>query len=163
RSDLKDEDRFHIDYALGKAYEDRHEYPSSFAHYAAGARLRRESLRYDADANKTFNDRIASTFTAELFECHAGEGSLAEDPIFILVLPGAGRTLLEKTLASHSAVEGTMELPDIGFIAKEIGGGSVREGEYPEAVTRLDAAILRSRGEEYLARTRIQRKSGKPL
>ena len=37
----------------------------------------------------------------------------APDPIFIVGLPRSGSTLLEQILASHSQVEGTMELADI--------------------------------------------------
>src|SRR5439155_5752039 len=42
------------------------------------------------------------------------------DPIFIVGLPRAGSTLLEQILASHSLVEGTMELPDVPRIANEL-------------------------------------------
>ena len=44
----------------------------------------------------------------------------AGDPIFIVGLPRAGSTLLEQILASHSQVEGTMELPDMPAIARSL-------------------------------------------
>ncbi len=93
-------------------------------------------------------------------------GSAARDPIFIVGLPRAGSTLLEQILSSHSAVEGTMELPDIGAIARRLGGRRKRKGDptrYPECLADLAAADLKALGEEYLARTRIQRKLGRPL
>ncbi|HUY84343.1 MAG TPA: tetratricopeptide repeat protein, partial [Steroidobacteraceae bacterium] len=49
RADLAEEDRFHLHFALGKALEDAGEYADSFAHYAAGNRLRRAGLAYSAD------------------------------------------------------------------------------------------------------------------
>ena len=163
RAGLKDEDRFHIHYALGKASEDRRDFARSFDHYAQGARIRRTGLRYDADENHAFTERLRSTFSAELFKRQAGQGCQAPDPIFIVGLPRAGSTLLEQILSSHSAVEGTMELPDIGIIAKEIGGGRLKDGDYPEATADLDTDALRRAGEDYIARTRVQRKTGKPF
>ena len=57
----------------------------------------------------------------------------APDPIFIVGLPRAGSTLIEQILASHRQVEGTMELPDIIAIARELGGARPRPdaGRYP--------------------------------
>ena len=39
-------------------------------------------------------------------------------------MPRAGSTLIEQILASHSQVEGTMELPDIPALAARIGSGN---------------------------------------
>jgi Sulfotransferase family len=76
-------------------------------------------------------------------------------------MPRAGSTLLEQILASHPAVEGTMELPDIAAIVRRMAG---REGkDYFTALRRLDEAGLTALGQEFLARTRIQRKLGRPF
>ena len=42
------EDRWHLDFALGKAHEDRREPETAFAHYAAGNALRKKRLPYKA-------------------------------------------------------------------------------------------------------------------
>jgi cytochrome c-type biogenesis protein CcmH/NrfG len=162
RADISDEDRFHLRYALGKAFEDEGDYAGSFRHYAEGARLRRATLGYDADETTAMARRHAAFFTKELFAARAGQGAPAADPIFIVGLPRSGSTLIEQILASHSAVEGTMELPDLMLLAKRIGGGRSRGGAYPEALAGLAPQQLRELGEEYLARTRVQRKTGKP-
>jgi hypothetical protein len=79
-------------------------------------------------------------------------------------LPRAGSTLVEQILASHSAVEGTMELPDIISIARRLGGKKPAEHSiYPEVLLDLAPEDCVRLGEEYLERTRIQRKTGKPL
>ena len=41
-------------------------------------------------------------------------------PIFIIGLPRSGSTLLEQILASHSLVDGTSELPDLGIVSQMI-------------------------------------------
>src|SRR5262249_14941327 len=117
--DLRDEDRFHLDFALGKAREDQKAYAASFAHYAAGNALRRQSVDYDPDETTAFVDRSIALFTSEFFAERAGQGHEARDPIFILGMPRAGSTLVEQILSSHSQVEGTSELPDIPALARD--------------------------------------------
>jgi hypothetical protein len=89
-------------------------------------------------------------------------------------MPRSGSTLIEQILASHSLVEGTMELPDIPQIAHELAeprGPNYVEPEAREAheVTFFDAVAkltpdqLRVLGEQYLASTRIHRKTLAPF
>ena len=154
--ELAPEDRFHLDFALGKAFEDRSEAGAAFAHYRAGNALRREQLEYDADEAAGYVDRSIALYSAPFMASHSGQGCEAPDPIFILGMPRSGSTLIEQILASHSMVEGTMELPDMPALAR-------RQRPYPEAVADLDANALRELGEEFLQRTRIHRKSDRPF
>ena len=156
RDDVSDEDRFHLDFALGKAFEDRKAFAQAFGHYDAGNRLRRQSIAYDAEETKRFVDRNIALFTRDFFEQRAGWGCETRAPIFILGMPRAGSTLVEQILSSHSQVEGTSELPDIPAIAR-------RWKDYPEDLAQASADQLAALGEEYLARTAIQRKTDKPL
>jgi tetratricopeptide (TPR) repeat protein len=160
RPDLADEDRFHLDFAVGKALEDRREADAAFAHYMAGNRLRRASIDYDAGETSATVDRMIALLTPAFLAERAGQGSAAADPIFVLGMPRAGSTLIEQILASHSQVEGTMELPDLPLLARGTGRG--RDADYPESLAVLDADALRSLGDRYIERTRIQRKTDRP-
>jgi len=159
-SNLAIEDRFHLEFALGKAYEDRKDPARSFGHYASGNALRRAQLRYDPDEISGQVDRAIETFTSQFFASRAAYGCDAPDPIFILGMPRAGSTLIEQILSSHSQVEGTMELPDIPALANQIQEGGA---SYPEALATLSAEETRRLGQSYLDRTHIQRKEGKPF
>jgi predicted Zn-dependent protease len=167
REDLADEDRLHFEFALAKALEDAASWEESFAHYARGNALRRQSHPYSADDNSRFVRRSQELFTAEFFAARAsaGAGVDAADPIFVLGLPRSGSTLIEQILASHSLVEGTMELPDIPMIARDLAARdeSDRDGGFFEALAALAPAELRELGERYLARTRILRRSSAPF
>jgi tetratricopeptide (TPR) repeat protein len=165
RDDLTADDRLHFEFALGKALEDAASYEESFAHYAAGNAIRREHHRYNADGNTAFVRRSKALYTTDFFATRTGAGAPAPDPIFILGLPRAGSTLLEQILASHSLVEGTMELPDIPAIAHELAGRTGKDAEprYPQVISALTHAELRNLGERYLADTRIQRKCASPF
>ena len=165
RDDLAAEDRYHLHYALGKAHEDAASYAESFRHYDEGARLRRLDFRYDADAKTAAMRRTKAFFSADVFEARAGMGASAADPIFIVGLPRAGSTLIEQILSSHSSVEGTMELPDIGAIVRKIGEpkGRAQTSKYPEALAEMSAADLSALGESYLESTRVQRRTDRPF
>ena len=162
-ADLSEEDRFHLHFAMGKALEDAHAFAQSFDEYARGNRIRRNGIRYIADELTEHVRRSKALLTREFFEQRRAYGAEAADPIFIVGLPRAGSTLLEQIISSHSQVEGTMELPDIPAIAKKLSGVSSRSGsKYPEVLAKLSAQECRALGEEYLKRTRIQRKSDAP-
>jgi tetratricopeptide (TPR) repeat protein len=165
RPDLSNDDRFHFDFALGKALEDAGEYAESFAAYHKGNSLRRKLIHYDADDNEAHVARSKKLFTREFFAARSGQGCPARDPIFVVGLPRAGSTLIEQILATHSQVEGTQELPDVTMIARIIGKRTTRtEGSaYPRALDRFSADELRAFGEQYLAQTRIQRKTARPF
>jgi tetratricopeptide (TPR) repeat protein len=164
REDLSDEDRLHFEFALGKALEDRAVYEESFAHYASGNSIRRRLKPYNADENTDFVRRSKALFSREFFATRAGSGAAAPDPIFILGLPRSGSTLLEQILASHSAIEGTMELPDIPRLAREL---AVRDGQddagvFFQSLADLTSAELTALGERYLEGTRVFRKTQAP-
>ena len=165
RADLGEEDRFHLEFALGKAREDRADYEASFGHYLRGNALRRESLGYEASEITGQVERAKAVLTPELFAARAGQGCPAPDPIFVVGLPRSGSTLVEQILASHSAVEGTQELPDIIALVRRLGGKARRasESRYPEVLAELSAEDLAALGQEYLDRAQVHRKLGRPL
>ncbi|RST32101.1 sulfotransferase family protein [Sphingomonas ginkgonis] len=153
--DLREEDRFHLDFALGKAFHDRGEHEPAFAHYEAANALRRRSLPYRPEETARLVDRSIAAFTAAAFAERAG-GCEAPDPIFVVGMPRAGSTLVEQILASHSQVEGTSELPDLPAVARERRG-------YPESALALSAAERRAAGADYLRRAAVQRRTARPF
>ncbi|WP_409049795.1 sulfotransferase [Sphingomonas sp.] len=154
--DLTDDDRVHIDFALGKAMHDRAQWAEAFEYYAAGNALRRTQAPHDAARFTRRVDRCIAAFTAEALAGRAGGGDPAPDPIFVVGMPRAGSTLIEQILSSHSLIEGTSELADIPALAR-------KHGRYPESVLELTAEQRAELGAEYLARTSVQRRTARPL
>ncbi|MET0534467.1 MAG: sulfotransferase [Steroidobacter sp.] len=165
RGTLSDEDRFHFHFSLGKAFEDAGDYARSFEHYEQGNKQRRALIHYDADENSQQTLRSKQLLSADFFATRKDWGCHAPDPIFIVGLPRSGSTLLEQILSSHPLVEGTMELPDIIDIARALGGRRLRgaSSKYPEALAGMTSEVARELGEQYLANTRIQRKTDAPF
>lgn len=155
---LAHEDEFHLHFALGKANEQRGDHEEAFKHYAKGNALRSQELAHDPDAVTAHVDKLISRFTPEFIAARYGHA--ANDPIFIIGMPRAGSTLIEQILSSHSMVEGTMELPDIPAMAMREGRD--KDG-WVAAVADMTLDDLDRLGAEFIARTRIQRKTDKPF
>jgi tetratricopeptide (TPR) repeat protein len=156
--DLSVDDRLHLLYALGKALEDRGDHAGAFARYAEGAALRRASNGYRPEIEAALARDTMALFDHEFLEARRGWGAPDDDPIFIVGLPRSGSTLIEQILASHSAVEGVAELPDIAIIATQLNGP---HGDYPACLEGLSAEAARALGKLYLDRTRIHRQRGR--
>jgi len=163
RGDLEREDRMHFCFALGRALEQAGDYAESFVLYAEGARLRRGMVQYSADETHGSVERAREVFTAPFFAKRLGHGCAEAAPIFVVGLPRSGSTLIEQILSSHSAVEGTMELPDIALLARDVGraGGKDVAGRYPGCLAALSAAEIEALGEQYIERTRRHRRLGR--
>lgn len=161
---LDPKQRAQVHFALGKALEDRAVWAGSFDHYAKGNVLRRAQTPHRAEEISDHVDRAIAALTPELLSDRAGAGYAARDPIFILGMPRAGSTLIEQILASHNLVEGTMELTDLSAIAVAEGMRMGRgPGGWVDALADLPRERLAEMGADYLRRTRVQRKSDRPL
>lgn len=158
---LSDDDRLHLHFALGKAFDDRREAETSFGHYDRANAIRHGQLDYDPDVVTDHVGKIIATFAPEFIASRAGQGDATPDPIFILGMPRAGSTLLEQILASHSLIEGTMELPDLPAIA--LREGKATPSGWVDEVKDISAERLTELGAEFLQRTAVQRKTGKPF
>jgi len=158
-------DRYHFCFALGKALEDRGEYPQAFHFYARGNALKKEETRYDRAAFERTARRQTEVCTREFFLARQGVGCERPDPIFIVGLPRAGSTLIEQILASHSAVEGTKELAEIPRLVHQLNGRESQDSQprYPDVLATLDARQWRLLGEQFMADTRVYRTTGRPF
>ena len=157
-------DRYHLCFALGKAFEDRDDYEQSYRYYEMGNSLKRSESRYRPEILETNTARQREVCSREFFARRSMFGAKNPDPIFILGLPRAGSTLLEQILASHSQVEGTQELADIPRMANELQGREpdMTNPRYPGILAEKSAEDFLRMGEKYLNDTRIYR-TGKPF
>jgi tetratricopeptide (TPR) repeat protein len=158
------EDRVHLCFALGKAHEDLGEIAAAWSCYERGNAMRRAESRYRPEIIETNTKKQVDMCTRAFFTDRARWGARSAEPIFIVGLPRSGSTLIEQILASHSAIEGTQELPEVQRIVLELQGRDpdLDNPKYPAALANLTREDFARLGERYLAETAAYR-SGKPV
>jgi tetratricopeptide (TPR) repeat protein len=146
-------------YAFAKALEQEGRYSEAFDRYRQGAALCKS--RPDETATlHAFVERCETVFSQAFFESRKGAGAPGVDPIFVVGLPRSGSTLVEQILASHSQVEGTMELSELQALAYALAG-PIGAG-HVDLVRAASAERLTAVGEAYLKQTQMRR-SGSPF
>jgi len=169
RAQIELPDRYHLCFALGKALEDRGQYEAAFGYYERGNALKKSETRYKPGSIEYNTRLVQQTFTGEFFATRRGWGCQSPGPIFIVGLPRSGSTLIEQILASHSQVEGTMELSNIPRLVQSLQGRDNYDSykkfwdQYIAAISTRGADEFRRDGAEYLAETQIYRVEGKPF
>lgn len=159
RATIRIEDRIHLCFALGKACEDSERFEDAAHWYERGNELKRVDAAYDADRMTAQLNLQKTHCDAAYFSKTAGFGCSDPAPIFIVGLPRAGSTLLEQILASHSQVDGTLELQNIPAIAHKLDGRRMvyDEPQYPKVLHDLEPEQARVLGEQYINETQIHR------
>jgi tetratricopeptide (TPR) repeat protein len=150
---LADNSQAQIHNALGLHYESIKDYDSAFKHFEYCNLIARKQEKYDLVENEDIHDRTISLFTEDFFLSRDGNGCADPAPIFIVGLPRSGSTLIEQILASHSQVDGTHELGDLGRQVKKLQKGSKPGERFPETILDVAPEDWRRLGDGYLRTT----------
>lgn len=161
-------DKIHLHFALGKAFEDKPldssagaeaktKYKNAFTHYAKGNQLQRSSLNYSNKNHAQFVQSQIDAFTPELVEKLKHKGHRDAAPIFIVGMPRAGSTLLEQILASHSQVDGTMELHEILGLAATLSKKQGDKPRYPHNLGTIPTEYFAKFGKKFINDTQVYR------
>jgi len=154
-------DQAQLHFAIARALEQRDRYSEAFTHYATGNTLRKQTSPFSIVTFEAKSRRVAACYDREFFRLRATGGHPDPAPIFIVGLPRSGSTLVEQILASHSQVEGTMELHNILALVRELDHRDANRDGYPETVRALSTDELTGLGRRYIEDTRAVR-SGRP-
>ncbi len=161
---ISPEGQVQLNNALGLEFDGRKEYDRSFEHIDRGNKLRREQEFYDRIENEEKIDLTIDAYSQQFLNDNVGHGDPDPAPIFIVGLPRSGSTLLEQILSSHSQVDGTHELADLGATIRsnrkltnlqKFHADETRR--YPITIATLDAEEFKDLGSEYIERTRRHR------
>jgi tetratricopeptide (TPR) repeat protein len=152
--DIEQDDKAHLEFALAKAYEDRKQFDTAFSYYQNGNALKNQRNHYSQAKVGEQIEAQKSVFTSDFFKAHQNLGDPTPDPIFIIGLPRAGSTLLEQILASHSQVDGTMELHNVLGLAARLSGN---KSGYPNVVNEIDNEFFARFGKQFIEDTQCYR------
>jgi hypothetical protein len=150
-SGLAADERIELSFALSKALADVQRHDEAFGHLLAGNALKRARTPYDETATLAGFERIRDAFAPERMRGPEGAGDPSPVPVFIVGMPRSGTTLVEQILASHPAVFGAGELPDLQARIERLTGEPVASPAFAAKAASLSAPALARLGAEYSA------------
>lgn len=150
---LTAEQRVHLEFALGKSYEDRGDYAAAIEHLHSGNRLHRNLINYSIEDDESAFSNLKKAFDGHYFERWSTAGVADATPVFIVGMPRSGTTLCEQILASHPLVHGGGELR---FLARAVAERfPMRDGiDYSDSLKDATAEDFGQIGARYLAAIR---------
>lgn len=156
---LSQADKIQLHFAIGKAHEDRKNYDKAFQAYQKGNKLQRDHNGFDITKIEQQVAEQIQYCTPELFANRGQLGLNKPDAIFIVGLPRAGSTLLEQILASHSQVDGTMELHNILGLAARLRGRHQNSNAslYPKNLNEIKPELFKRFGQQFIDETQAYR------
>jgi len=150
-------------FALAKSMEVEGDLNSAMPYYIRANELRPD-IRFDADGFLGAVDRVLESFPSEALKTQAKNSKDDPQPIFIVGMPRSGSTLVEQILASHSQIEGTIELPVLPRIKRKIHSYYARHHNknYLGNLANMDPKDLGEFGQAYLKGTAMFRPENAP-
>ena len=160
RVDLSLRDKAYFHFALAQGCEVNGEYEEAFHHLVRGNQIKKNQSQYSIERMNNELKAQIEICSDSFFKDLGHGGYNTKDPIFILGLPRAGSTLIEQILASHSMIDGTLELPNILSIAQSLRGDDIygKEGNYPKSMKSLSVEQREDLGRGFINDTRMHRK-----
>ena len=160
RVDLSLRDKAYFHFALAQGCEAIGEFDEAFFHLQHGNKIKNDQSKYSIERMDAELQAQIEVCDETFFKNLGAGGYTTKDPIFILGLPRAGSTLVEQILASHSMIDGTLELPNILSIAQSLRGDDIygKLGNYPKSMSSLTQKQREDFGKQFIEDTRMHRK-----
>ena len=148
-------DRACLHFALARAFAQIGAADDEWHHLAVANALRAASLGYRPEALSALVEATIATFTPAFFAARAGGGEPSPAPVFIVGMPRAGSTLVERMLAAGGQVMPCGELPAMAAIAASLGHtGRLVDPSCLMALASLPGEKLARLGRDYLEHAR---------
>lgn len=151
RSDLPDNDRLYLHFALGKLYEDCAHYDTAFEHFAAGNRLENARYDYRPEHYRATVKALMRSWSCDFLAGLRDADSAGATPLFIVGLPRSGTTLVEQILAAHPEVYGAGELSWFSKTEQDLPAFLGSPRPYPACVAALKKEHIAELSAKYLA------------
>ena len=153
---LDKNNKSHIAFGLGKAYEDLGKSEEAFSYFSLGNKYFRSQIKYSTSQSRKYFAAIKRVFNASFFVNNQQNYDLGENLIFITGMPRSGTSLIEQILASHSNVYGAGELK---FFREAIYNNfpDIEGSIFPDNFFLHDPNCLKDVADEYLERVSTYR------
>ena len=121
KNDLILKDKMHINFALGRVYDNLDKNSLAFNHYTIGNRIKKKLLKYNIKKDREIFNLIKLNYKKIKYRYENIEKfNNFKTPVFIVGMPRSGTTLVEQIISSHSGIYGAGELSIVEEILVEI-------------------------------------------
>lgn len=159
--DMNSDQACQATFALAKHHEDLGNFDRAFELFRT-ANINRAGVQFMPAKHRQKIQAIIDTFRPDVLE-RSATTSLEATPIFIVGLPRSGSTLIEQILASHSQIEGTMELKTLPSLSRKIFLESCRKNKNNTgSMENFSAKELHEFGQWYMRESEVYR-TNKPF
>ena len=149
--------------AMGLIADRDGNHAEAFGHFVEGKRICLAYQPYDPDRVSAGVDSVIKRFTPEFFERRKSAGWQDASPIFIVGMPRAGTTLVERILGRHHAIEGAGELLIIPRLAEVARQKAEDSEDYAAMLEILADPQLAWVGRRYIEASADFRRTNQPM
>ena len=137
-----------LHFNLGRLYDATGEYEKAFSHYSKGNACR--AMDFNSNEHTSEIDAIIDTFGRDFLKSAPHASSHSDKPVFVVGMPRSGTSLVEQILASHPAMYGAGELPDMLKMVTGLPATAGSTETYPQVVHALDQTLVERLANTYL-------------
>lgn len=144
-------------FALARHWELNKQYDNAFLAYQK-ANMNKQGGQFQPKQYAIKCQSLKNTFSQQIVNSQVSVSRPAVTPIFVVGLPRSGSTLVEQILASHSEIEGTMELKLLPAIARRVYLESCKKNQNSSGdLSKFSDSELSQYGQWYLHKSQIFR------
>ena len=161
REDVEDDLRSDALFELASLHEGAGEFDDAWATAVRANDLQPD--RFDPAAHERMIDAVIEAWTTEAVAALPRSSVSTEIPVFIVGMPRSGTSLVEQILASHPAVHGAGELPDIFRIVNRLQPHEGPTPAYIDDLSVLTRSALDRSARTYLKSLATQSRSARRI
>lgn len=150
KNSLNDSGRMHLNFALGKIYDDCQMPDKAFEYYKIANNIRHKEMGFDIDTQSNFIDQLINIYSDEFLKSRSNFGHESVLPVLIVGMPRSGTTLCEQIISSHPKAAAAGELVAIHQMEYMLGKQMRLSTPYPEIVRLLDEQAALGFANEYI-------------
>lgn len=160
RPGISPDSQEHLDFALGKIFDDCGRYAEAFDCFQRANQIRNRRVAYDARLVTRMTDGLMEVFNQDFLARPFAFASESRSPLFIVGMPRSGTTLLASILSNHPAVALAGELTTLAELTSRLPAWTGTGAPYPQAARHLTPDVAARLTADYEKRLRRDTEPG---
>ena len=152
RTDLSEDQKNQMLFALGKAHDDIGHYAEAFSYYSSANEGKARRVTFDPSRRRRKTLAVKEAFRARSGALVRDTGEAAYTPVFVVGMSRSGKTLVESLLSRHDDVYAGKESEEWSNAMKAVLANHMIAEPYPKCIDCLSDNQIKEIGTTYLER-----------